>query len=701
MKAYFRAHLPLLPKMFYLAGLLLGWAEAGAAGGLAIALARAASLTRRRSWRPFELAVIPALALILAGHLVPVPALERHALVLLFGFLAAGAAVSLAIGRPWTADISAADHQGATATPLFLAINRLLSALWAGIFAWLALAGLLDAPGWLRWGPLALGAAASVLGPRLLVRRGLHSMIQGEEARWPAPALRRPAADPVRIVGAGLGGLTAAALLADAGIRVSVHDQHDLPGGFAHSWPRRARGVDPVTGQPRLFRFDSGVHDISGWQPGGPVRSVFERLGIADAVEMRRLDHRYWDHGAVFDVPRDYGAHMAALAARHPQDAAGLAALFAEIRAIYEAMFSTGQGRGGIPGTPPTPAAMLAFSRAHPLAAEWMARPWAAFLDRHMKDAAAKAAVTALSGYLTEDPATLTVRQMVPIFGYALHGGVYPVGGSGRFAEALVGAIRTRGGEVHLRQPVARIAVADGRASGLLLRDRSGELRAAPASAVVLNGDPILAGRHLLPTGALAPALAEARPACSAVAVHLGIAGTLDMPPVLHARTRLGDIAMVAPSVVDPGCAPAGHATLELLALLPQDEAASWMPPGTDDPTALEAWRRTPAYRARKVALAEDLIARAAEVIPDLAARILCRADASPVTYARYAWTAGGSIYGTSRTLPTKQPLPGLVLAGAATHGAGVEAVVISGALAAEALLPGLLGEVARPRLAA
>jgi len=41
-----------------------------------------------------------------------------------------------------------------------------------------------------------------------------------------------------------------------------------------------------------------------------------------------------------------------------------------------------------------------------------------------------------------------------------------------------------------------------------------------------------------------------------------------------------------------------------------------------------------------------------------------------------------------------KSPISGLVVAGSATHGPGVEAVVISGALAAEALAPGLL---ARP----
>ncbi|MGD0315839.1 MAG: FAD-dependent oxidoreductase [Xanthobacteraceae bacterium] len=77
--------------------------------------------------------------------------------------------------------------------------------------------------------------------------------------------------------------------------------------------------------------------------------------------------------------------------------------------------------------------------------------------------------------------------------------------------------------------------------------------------------------------------------------------------------------------------------------------------------------------------------------------RLIYRAVASPVTYARYDRTSAGSIYGMSqygRLQGAKSPLPGLVVAGNATHGAGVEAAVISGACAANALVP---GQLARP----
>jgi all-trans-retinol 13,14-reductase len=47
----------------------------------------------------------------------------------------------------------------------------------------------------------------------------------------------------------------------------------------------------------------------------------------------------------------------------------------------------------------------------------------------------------------------------------------------------------------------------------------------------------------------------------------------------------------------------------------------------------------------------------------------------------------------TARLKGAKGPIPGLVVAGSATHGPGVEAALISGAFAADALLPGLLAK--------
>ena len=150
---------------------------------------------------------------------------------------------------------------------------------------------------------------------------------------------------------------------------------------------------------------------------------------------------------------------------------------------------------------------------------------------------------------------------------------------------------------------------------------------------------------------------------------------------------------------VDPSAAPAGHSTVGVIKLMSNEEARAWFPaPGGDEWKAL---RLSEEYEARKRALGDAMLAAAETALPGLSAHIVYRSEASPITYARYDHASDGAIYGVSRggrLRGAKSPIRGLVVAGAATHGPGVEAAAISGACAAEALVPGLL---ARPRVSA
>jgi len=711
MRTFLLVKAALLPLPVYLLGVWLGWPLAGTLAGLAWSAGWSIAARGLKPPPPFELALGLALASIAGIHLAA-PDLAPHSHAILLGALAAGAGLSVVLRRPWTSEFSAGQFAGASSSPLFQAINKAISGLWAVLFAWLAAAAFLKLPAAASWGPVALGAIASVMGPKILVRRGLERMAAGDQRNaWtpasfstrPAPAAATDEVCDVAVVGAGLGGLTAAALLADAGLKVAVFEQHNVPGGFAHTWLRRARTRDPVSGAPLVFRFDSGVHDVSGWYPGGTVHSVFARLGIENDAQWRRLDHRYVHDGHIVDVPRDWRAYAETLAKLYPHEAAQIRALFADIHTVFQGMFSTASERGGIPGAPSTPERLLAYAQANPLTVAWLNRPWKEFVARHVKDPRAAAWFSALGGYVTDEPGKATVGSMVPLFGYYFHGGHYPVGGSGVVAESLAKAIERRGGVVHLKTAVERVLVENGAAAGLMVRDDKRQQRRVLAGAVVCNADVgRLLGSLLDGTPVKSQLEAQAgpmRPACSAFGVSLGLRGSLDMPAVIHIAAPEGYAGMVIPSVADSTCAPEGYSAIEILRLVTNEEARTWLPEGIEcDPARLAEYRRSDAYIARKQAAGDALIARARLVIPDIDQRIVFRTDASPATYHRYSWTSAGAIYGTNADgkIPVKTPLRNLVLAGAATHGPGVEAVVISGAYAADALRPGLLASAGR-----
>ncbi|MEL6855756.1 MAG: FAD-dependent oxidoreductase, partial [Cyanobacteria bacterium J06607_13] len=72
----------------------------------------------------------------------------------------------------------------------------------------------------------------------------------------------------VVVIGAGIGGLTAAALLARRGYSVKVFDQAIVPGGCASTFKRRG------------FTFDVGATQVAGLEPGGIHQQIFEELAI-------------------------------------------------------------------------------------------------------------------------------------------------------------------------------------------------------------------------------------------------------------------------------------------------------------------------------------------------------------------------------------------------------------------------------------
>jgi phytoene dehydrogenase-like protein len=127
------------------------------------------------------------------------------------------------------------------------------------------------------------------------------------------------------------------------------------------------------------------------------------------------------------------------------------------------------------------------------------------------------------------------------------------------------------------------------------------------------------------------------------------------------------------PSKLDSQLAPVGHASITLLKLLPETDFVTWD-------------RKSPGYSQRKHQFADAMIASAEEIIPGLRQHITYRQEGSPATFARYASTTNGSIYGPAtgqKRLTIKTPIKNLYVAGSGVMGGGVEAAAIAGIHAA------------------
>lgn len=93
----------------------------------------------------------------------------------------------------------------------------------------------------------------------------------------------------VAIVGAGIGGLCAGAILNTLyNKKIGIYESHYLAGGCAHAFDRV--GKHPKTGEKTVFTFDSGPTIVLGCsaKPFNPLRQVLNAIGRGDEVEWLR-----------------------------------------------------------------------------------------------------------------------------------------------------------------------------------------------------------------------------------------------------------------------------------------------------------------------------------------------------------------------------------------------------------------------------
>ena len=262
----------------------------------------------------------------------------------------------------------------------------------------------------------------------------------------------------VVVIGAGLGGLTAGAVLARAGRKVLVIERSNSVGGAASSYK-----VGDLFVEGSLHE-TSDPHD-----PRDPKHDVLTRAGVLDAVTWIPGDALYEARGGPLDrpfvLPDNFAAARQALTERFPEARAGIDRLLGEMEEIAAAPDALARGRAAFPGD------------------------WDLSLSQKLDgvfgdNEAVKCALAANLSYYHDDPATLWWIHFAATQGsYLLNGGRYVRGGSQRLSSALARAIKAAGGDVILRRVVTGVALdAQGHAAGVTHTARDGSDPQAVAS---------------------------------------------------------------------------------------------------------------------------------------------------------------------------------------------------------------------------
>lgn len=489
--------------------------------------------------------------------------------------------------------------------------------------------------------------------------------------------------DRVIVVGAGIGGLAGALLLAHRGLDVTVVEASAGPGGKMRTRPSP---TGPIDMGPTVFT----------------MRPIFEELFAAVDEDLARhialepvdiLARHHWSDGSRLDLHADRGRSAAAIAEfAGPEDARGFEAFCDRARLLFDA-FETPFMRAERP-TFGALARSLAGRRwpmlraMAPLSTLWgtLARQ---FRDPRLRQLFARYA-TYVGGSPFLTPATLLLVWQ------AEAAGVWTVGGGmNSLARVLQSLAEARGARFRFGEPAAEILVEGGRAAGVRL---AGGDRLA-ADAVLFNGDPAALAAGLLGEAARPAARPVSRGRRSLSAnVWTFAAPVSGFPLVRHtvffggpSRDEFGAIFRHRRMPEDPTvyvCAqdrpgrdgPVRPAPERLLVLTnaPADGDRG-------QPTEEEIQKCTMrAFRRLKAA--------GLEVTPPEERAALT----TPADFDRAFPGLGGAIYGRAphgalgtfaRPVATS-PLPGLYLAGGGVHpGPGIPMAALSGRLAAAAIL--------------
>jgi phytoene dehydrogenase-like protein len=506
----------------------------------------------------------------------------------------------------------------------------------------------------------------------------------------------------VVVIGAGLGGLTAGAILARGGRKVLVIERSNSVGGAASSYKSGDLFIEGS------LQETSDPHD-----PRDPKHSVLTRAGVIDAVKWIPAGALYEARGGPLDrpfvMPDNFEAARRALTTRFPEARAGIEQLLGEMESIASAAGTLSQFSGTFKNPRETLGALL---KLVPAIRDWRLS-LSQKLDRVFGDnEAVKCALAANLSYYHDDPATLWwIFFAMAQGGYLMSGGRFVQGGSQRLSSALARAIKVAGGEVMVRRVASGVALdSQGRPCSVThtARDGGGPL-VVECARVVGNAAPAALADLMPPAAAarLMESYARQTPSISLFALTLGLSkpprefgisaySTQLLPPEMQ---LLSDHAQGAALMADepgklmPPMSIVDYAAIDsgvpappyVLSIFGPDRLPNW------DSSDLDT------YRDKRGRWQQAIVRYLNSFYPGLADAVVASSFNTALSVRQYLNAPDGAVYGFAPTPPgslwraavrsPRTQIPGFYLASAYAGFGGYTGVVQSAGACADMIL--------------
>lgn len=441
----------------------------------------------------------------------------------------------------------------------------------------------------------------------------------------------------VVIIGAGLGGLQCAAILASEGRKVCVLEQNSQLGGSLQVFSRHKT------------LFDTGVHYLGGLDPGQNLDRYFRYLGIRDDLRLHRMDRDGADRISfdgeprVFPIAQGYENFVQRLLPFFPKEEAALRGYVQALRETCDRF----------------PLYRMRYAETN----EW-------------EDPALRVRAVDRIAALTPDPLLRAVLGA----GNVLHGGraadtpfhVHAlvqnsyiesawrcIDGGSRIAKALAGRARANGAVILPRKRVVALEVKAGRVDRV--RTADGDVFTATTVIADIHPEPLLG---MLTDGALRPAYVNrVRAMANTIAtftVHLALEPG-SFPYLDHNRYHFASTDVWRPMepvqpdwprhymFFTPMTARGGttHAEgVSIMVFMPWSAVAPWA--GSRN-TVAEPGERGMDYEAFKQAKAAQVIDRVSQQHPALRQAIREVHASTPLTFRDYIGAPEGTTYGIQK----------------------------------------------------